>query len=105
MDYDLGMIEVIQSETFTRWLGKLKDRAAIMRINARIRRLIETGNFGDAKPVRDGVSEMRIDYGPGYRIYFIQSGPVFVVLLAGGDKSTQDADIKRAIEIAKEWKP
>jgi len=48
---------------------------------------------------------MRIDYGPGYRIYFIQSGPVFVVLLAGGDKSTQDADIKRAIEIAKEWKP
>ena len=68
MDYDWGMIEVIQSETFTRWLGKLKDRAAIMRINARIRRLIETGNFGDAKPVRDGVSEMRIDYGPGYRI-------------------------------------
>lgn len=105
MDYDLGMIEVIQSETFTRWLGKLKDRAAIMRINARIRRLIETGNFGDAKPVRDGVSEMRIDYGPGYRIYFIQSGPVLIVLLAGGDKSTQDADIKRAIEIAKEWKP
>ena len=105
MDYDWGMIEVIQSETFTRWLGKLKDRAAIMRINARIRRLIETGNFGDARPVRDGVSEMRIDYGPGYRIYFFQSGPVFVVLLAGGDKSTQDADIKRAIEIAKEWKP
>ena len=105
MDYDWGMIEVIQSETFTRWLGKLKDRAAIMRINARIRRLIETGNFGDAKPVRDGVSEMRIDYGPGYRIYFIQSGPVLIVLLAGGDKSTQDADIKRAIEIAEEWKP
>ena len=105
MDYDLGMIEVIQSETFTRWLGKLKDRAAIMRINAQIRRLIETGNFGDARPVRDGVSEMRIDYGPGYRIYFIQSGPVLIVLLAGGDKSTQDADIKRAIEIAEEWKP
>ena len=105
MDYDWGMIEVIQSETFTRWLGKLKDRAAVMRINARIRRLTETGNFGDARPVRDGVSEMRIDYGPGYRIYFIQSGPVLVVLLAGGDKSTQDADIKRAIEIAKEWKP
>ena len=105
MDYDWGMIEVIQSETFTRWLGKLKDRAAIMRINARIRRLIETGNFGDARPVRDGVSEMRIDYGPGYRIYFIQSGPVLIVLLAGGDKSAQDADIKRAIEIAEEWKP
>lgn len=105
MDYNRVMIEVIQSETFARWLGKLKDRAAVMRINARIRRLTETGNFGDAKPVRDGVSEMRIDHGPGYRLYFIQSGPVLVVLLAGGDKSTQDADIKRAIEIAKEWKP
>ena len=105
MDYNQVMIEVIQSETFARWLGKLKDRAAVMRINARIRRLTETGNFGDAKPVRDGVSEMRIDHGPGYRLYFIQSGPVLVVLLAGGDKSTQDADIKRAIEIAKEWKP
>lgn len=105
MDYNQGMIEVIQSETFSRWLGKLKDRAAVMRINARIRRLTETGNFGDAKPVREGISEMRIDHGPGYRLYFIQSGPVLVVLLAGGDKSTQDADIGRAIEIAKEWKP
>lgn len=99
------MIEVIQSETFARWLGKLKDRAAVMRINARIRRLTETGNFGDAKPVREGISEMRIDHGPGYRLYFIQSGQVLVVLLAGGDKSTQDADIRRAIDIAKEWKP
>lgn len=99
------MIEVIQSEVFARWLGRLKDRAAVMRINARIRRLTETGHFGDAKPVREGISEMRIDHGPGYRLYFIQSGPVIVVLLAGGDKSTQDADIKRAIDIAKEWKP
>lgn len=99
------MIEIIQSETFARWLGKLKDRAAIMRINARLRRLTETGNFGDAKPVREGIGEMRIDYGPGYRLYFIQNGPVLVILLAGGDKSTQDADIKRAIDIAKEWKP
>jgi len=104
MDYTEHMIEIIQSETFARWLGKLKDRAAVMRINARLRRLTETGNFGDAKPVREGVSEMRIDYGPGYRLYFIQTGPVLVVLLAGGDKSTQDADIKRAIDIAKEWK-
>ena len=99
------MIEVIQSETFARWLGKLKDRAAVMRINARIRRLTETGNSGDAKPVREDINEMRIDHGPGYRLYFIQSGPVLVVLLAGGDKSSQDTDIKRAIEIAKEWKP
>ena len=105
MDYTEHMIEIIQSETFARWLGKLKDRAAVMRINARLRRLTETGNFGDAKPVREGISEMRIDYGPGYRLYFIQSGPVLVILLAAGDKSTQDADIKRAIDIAKEWKP
>lgn len=105
MDYNQGMIEVIQSETFARWLGKLKDRAAVMRINARIRRVSETGNFGDAKPVREGISEIRIDFGPGYRLYFIQLGPVLVVLLAGGDKSTQDTDIERAIDIAKEWKP
>ncbi len=105
MDYNPHMIEVIQSETFARWLGKLKDRTAIMRINARIRRLTETGNFGDVKPLREGVSEMRIAHGPGYRLYFIQSGPVIVVLLAGGDKNSQDTDIKSAIEIAKEWKP
>ena len=97
------MLEIIQSATFSRWLSKLKDRAAIMRINARIRRVAETGNFGDAKPVREGVSEIRIDYGPGYRLYYLRTGPVIVVLLAGGDKGTQDADIKRAIEIAKEW--
>lgn len=98
------MFEVIQSETFARWVGKLKDRQAVARINARIRRLAETGHFGDVKPVREGVSEMRIDHGPGYRLYCMQRGPVLIVLLAGGDKSTQDADIKRALEIAKEWK-
>ena len=98
------MLEIIQSETFSRWIGKLKDRQAVARINARIRRLSESGNFGDVKPAREGVSEMRIDYGPGYRLYLMQRGAVLVVLLAGGDKSTQDADIKRAIEIAKEWR-
>lgn len=98
------MHEIVQSASFSSWLAKLKDRAAVMRINARIRRVAETGNFGDAKPLRDGVSEIRIDYGPGYRLYYLQHGPIVVVLLAGGDKSTQDADIKRAIEIAKEWK-
>ena len=98
------MIEVIQSDTFARWIGKLKDRQAVARINARIRRLSDSGHFGDAKPVREGVSEMRIDYGPGYRIYFMQRGAVLVILLAGGDKNTQDADIKRAIEITKEWR-
>jgi len=104
MDYTLSVIEILQSETFSRWVGKLKDRQAIARINARIRRLSETGNFGDVKPVREGINEMRIDYGPGYRLYCMQRGSLLVVLLAGGDKSTQGADIKRAIEIAKEWK-
>jgi len=98
------MLEVIQSETFARWLGKLKDRQAAARINARIRRLSEGGGFGDIKPVREGISEMRIDHGPGYRLYFMRRGASLVVLLAGGDKRTQDADIKRAIAIAKEWK-
>ncbi len=98
------MPEVIQSDTFARWINRLKDRQAVARINARIRRLSESGGFGDVKPVREGVSEMRIDYGPGYRLYFMEQGAVLVVLLAGGDKSTQSADIKRAIEIAKEWR-
>lgn len=98
------MIEVIQSETFEAWIAKLKDRQALARINARIRRVADSGNFGDVKPAREGISEMRIDYGPGYRVYFMQRGPVVVVLLVGGDKRTQDADIRRAIQIAKEWR-
>ncbi|MCX7149976.1 MAG: type II toxin-antitoxin system RelE/ParE family toxin [Rhodocyclales bacterium] len=98
------MIEVHQSETFKTWLAKLKDRQTVARINARILRLSATGNFGDVKPIREGVSEMRIDHGPGYRLYFMQRGAVLVVLLAGGDKGSQGTDIKRAVEIAKEWK-
>ncbi len=95
--------EIIQSETFERWLRGLKDRQARLRILVRIDRLA-AGNPGDAKAVRDGISELRIDYGPGYRVYFIRRGPVVIVLLAGGDKRTQDSDIAHAIEIAKEWK-
>lgn len=97
------MTEIIQSETFKRWRANLKDHQALSRVNARIRRLSE-GNPGDVKPVGEGISELRIDYGPGYRVYFMQRGPVFIVLLAGGDKRTQDTDIKRALEIAKDWK-
>lgn len=72
-----------------------------MRIDARIRRL-SLGNFGDVKPVGEGVSELRIDYGPGYRVYFAQRGQTLVVLLAGGDKKTQDRDIKKALELVHE---
>jgi len=103
MDYNSGVIEIIQSETFKRWLSNLRDRQAIARINARIRRL-SAGNLGDVKPVRDGISELRIDHGPGYRVYFFRHGVSVIVLLAGGDKRTQDADINRAIGIYKEWR-
>ena len=97
------MLEIIQSETFNRWRSGLRDRQALARINARIRRLAD-GNPGDVKPVREGISELRIDHGPGYRVYFVRRGPLVIVLLAGGDKRSQDADIERAIAIAKEWK-
>lgn len=98
------MVEIIQSDTFEQWFRKLKDQQAKARIAARLRRVEESGHFGDAKPIREGVSEMRIDHGPGYRVYFMQRGAVLVVLLAGGDKSTQAADIKAALRIAKDWK-
>lgn len=103
MDYNSIMIEIVKSDTLDHWLQDLKDRVARARIEARIVRMA-LGNPGDVKPVRDGISEMRIDYGPGYRVYFMQRGKRVVVLLAGGDKRTQDADIKRAIEIANNWK-
>lgn len=103
MGHNWPVFEIIQSETFQRWLSSLKDRQAVARIHARLGRAAG-GNLGDVKPARAGVSEMRIDYGPGYRLYFIRRGPLVIVLLAGGDKSTQDADIVRAIEIARDWK-
>jgi putative addiction module killer protein len=95
------MIEVRQTEVYSRWFNDLRDRQARARINVRIRRL-SLGNFGDVKPVGEGVSEMRIEYGPGYRVYFAQRGHALVVLLAGGDKHTQDKDIKRALDLARE---
>ncbi len=96
-------IQVLKSETFETWLTGLRDREARARVNARIRRL-SLGNPGDVKPVGSGVSEMRIDYGPGYRVYYAQRAEVVTLLLCGGDKGTQDADIKRAIAMAKDWK-
>ena len=94
------MVEVRQTEVFDDWFKSLKDRKAKAHVQARIDRL-ELGNFGDVAPVGEGVSELRIHYGPGYRVYFIQCGQVVVVLLAGGDKSTQGSDIKKAKELAK----
>lgn len=97
------MFEILRSATFDAWLSGLRDRQAKVRIAARLDRLA-LGNPGDVKPVGSGVNEMRIDYGPGYRVYYAQRGPIVVVILCGGDKRTQDADIKRAKDIAKDWK-
>ena len=93
------MIEIRQTETYKKWFEALKDRNARMRINIRIRRL-SLGNLGDVKPVGGGVSEVRIDYGPGYRVYFVQKQKRIIVLLTGGDKSTQSRDIQKAQELA-----
>lgn len=94
------MIDVRQTEVFSQWFERLRDRRARARINTRIRRL-SLGNPGDVKPVDEGVSELRIDYGPGYRVYFAQRGQTLVILLAGGVKHTQDRDIKIAQELAR----
>jgi putative addiction module killer protein len=93
------VIEVRQTLVFRRWLAGLRDGQARARIQARIDRL-SIGNPGDVRPVGGGISELRIDYGPGYRIYFVQRGHTLVVLLAGGDKRTQAKDIERARDLA-----
>nr|NDG07367.1 type II toxin-antitoxin system RelE/ParE family toxin [Oxalobacteraceae bacterium] len=97
------MLQIQQTETYAKWFAGLRDRVARARIDIRIRRL-SLGNAGDAKPVGEGISEMRVDYGPGYRVYFIQRGEVVIVLLAGGDKSTQNRDIRNAKALAKDLK-
>lgn len=96
------MIEIRQTEVYFRWFGSLRGRQARARINVRIRRL-SLGNPGDVKPVGEGVSELRIDYGPGYRVYFVQRGQAVVVLLAGGVKQTQGRDIRTALDLAREF--
>jgi len=89
-----------KTDVFAQWLDELRDIRARARVQARIERLA-AGNPGDVKPVGEGVSEMRIDYGPGYRVYFTRRGNEVVILLAGGDKSTQDTDIKTAQGLAR----
>ena len=95
------MMKIRKTDIFVKWLGSLKDRRAKVRILARIDRL-EMGYFGDVRPVGEGVSELRIFYGPGYRIYFIQRHSVLVILLAGGDKQSQQMDIAKAKKTAKQ---
>ncbi|MES2208561.1 MAG: type II toxin-antitoxin system RelE/ParE family toxin [Pseudomonadota bacterium] len=93
------MIEIRETLIFSKWLESLRDAQARTRVQARILRL-RHGNPGDVKPVGEGVSEMRIDHGPGYRVYFVQQGMQLIILLAGGDKSTQAKDIKTALKLA-----
>jgi putative addiction module killer protein len=101
IEYSMAELQIWQTEVFSLWIKKLRDPQARARINVRIRRL-SLGNAGDVKPIGSGVSEMRIDYGPGYRVYYAKRGTQFIVLLAGGDKTTQQDDIKMAINLAEE---
>ena len=93
------MVQVRQAERFVRWLEDLRDLRGRAKVLARIERLI-SGNPGDAKPVGAGVSELRINYGPGYRVYYLQKGTTLIILLAGGDKSSQAKDIQAALQLA-----
>lgn len=96
------MIELRQTAIFAEWFARIRDRSAKARIEARLDRLA-LGNPGDVRPVGEGVSELRISYGPGYRVYYMQRGKVLVILLCGGDKSTQDRDITQAKALARQW--
>ncbi|MBK7062472.1 MAG: type II toxin-antitoxin system RelE/ParE family toxin [Rubrivivax sp.] len=95
------MFTVLQTEEFVAWLDALKDKRAQVRIAARLRQT-ETGSLGDWQPIEGEVSEMRVHYGPGYRLYFVRRGRVVVIMLNAGDKSTQKRDIRRAVKLAAE---
>ena len=95
------MLEVRQTSVYAKWFADIRDRTAKARIDIRIRRL-SLGNPGDVKPVGEGVSELRVDHGPGYRVYFIQKANFYIVLLGGGDKASQEKDIHNAKALARE---
>lgn len=97
------MKKILTTEKFDDWLDNLRDLKAKAKIEVRIQRA-KNGNFGDCKPIGEGLSEMRIDYGVGYRVYLMQRGTELVILLAGGDKTTQSVDIKNALQLSHELK-
>lgn len=97
------MKKILTTEKFDEWLENLRDLKAKAKIEVRIQRA-KNGNFGDCKSIGEGLSEMRIDYGAGYRVYFMQCGTEIVILLAGGDKTTQSTDIKNALQLSHELK-
>lgn len=94
---------IIETIEYSKWFDKLKDGKAKAKIDVRVRRIAAQDHFGDFKPVGDGICELRIDYGPGYRIYYTQRGEEIVLLLIGGDKSTQQSDIKKAKQILADY--
>ena len=96
------MLEIVESATFRRWIRGLRDRSAVARINARLRN-VSLGNIGDARQVAGGLFEMRVHYGPGYRLYYLREGSS-LVLLCGGDKGSQPRDIERAGRLAEDWR-
>lgn len=98
------MVDLLKTDTFDKWFRGLRDVRAKARIDERINRLAN-GNPGDVRPVGSGVSELRIDYGPGYRVYYVQRGKVLIILLCGGDKASQRRDITKAIALAEGLKP
>ena len=97
------MIEIRKTDEYAKWIDGLRDLRARARIQARVERL-RVGNPGDVKPIGAGASEMRIDYGPGYRVYFLKRGDALIILLAGGDKHSQPEDIKTALKLANRLK-
>ncbi len=101
--YNTSVYTILRSATFDRWLSRLRDRQAVNRIVARLL-AAEDGHLGDTRSVGGGVSEMRIQYGPGYRVYFITQGAELIVLLCGGDKGSQRRDIRQARRMAAEWR-
>jgi putative addiction module killer protein len=101
VSYSLQMMEIRETRIFSDWLSGLRDARAKAEVARRLRRLA-LGNPGDVKPVGEGVSELRIHHGPGYRVYYVQRGSLLIVLLCGGDKSAQAKDIALALKLAKE---
>ena len=97
------MVKVVRTDDFDKWLRKLKDKQGKLRILERVDRLAN-GNPGDVRPVGQGISELRLTYGPGYRVYYLKAGEILILLLCGGDKSTQPKDIEKAHELAAEWR-
>ena len=96
------MIDIRQTDSFRNWLGDLKDGIAVKAVKRRIAR-VQIGLFGDCKALGGGLHELRVDHGPGYRVYFLRQGSILVILLCGGDKSTQSRDIDRARALASKW--